>query len=44
MKKKLDRELPLNEVRDFLKRQLEAALGISYETCSLSDLMVKCKV
>ncbi|MCP4629207.1 MAG: lipoyl(octanoyl) transferase LipB [bacterium] len=38
MKEELDRELPLNEVRDCLKRQLEAALGISYETCSLSDL------
>ena len=38
MKNELDRELPLNEVRDFLKTQLKAALGISYENCSLSDL------
>jgi lipoate-protein ligase B len=44
MKKELDRELPLNEVRNFLKSQLKSALGISYENCSLSDLMVQCKV
>lgn len=38
MKTELDRELPLSEVKDCLKRQLEAVLGISYKTCSLSDL------
>ena len=38
MKKELDRELPLNEVRDYLKEQLRLALGISYENCSLSDI------
>ncbi len=38
MKKELNRDLPFDEVRDFLKIQLEAALGISYEPCSLSDL------
>ena len=38
MKKELDRELPLNEVRDYLKDQLRSALGISYENCSLSDI------
>ena len=44
MKKELNRELPLKEIRDSLKNQLETALGISYETCNLSDLSLSLKV
>jgi lipoate-protein ligase B len=38
MKQELGRELPMEEVRTVLKDQLKAALGISFEDCSLSDL------
>jgi lipoate-protein ligase B len=42
MRNELGRELPLDEVLNILKNQLKAALGISFENCSLSDL--KCQL
>ena len=38
MRKELGQELPLNEVRDALKDHLKAALGLTFENCSLPDL------
>jgi lipoate-protein ligase B len=38
MKNELGKELPFNEVLNVLKDQLKAALGISFENSSLSDL------
>ena len=38
MNKELGKELPMAEVEHFLKNQLAAVLGLSFETCKLSDL------
>jgi lipoate-protein ligase B len=38
MKQELDQNLPMDEVLVVLKDQLKAALGISFEDCSLPDL------
>jgi lipoate-protein ligase B len=44
MQAELGRQLPIDDVRNVLKNQLEAALGISFENCSLSDLADMLKV
>jgi len=38
MRKELGRELPLTEVVNSLRDQLQAALGMSFENCDLSEL------
>jgi lipoate-protein ligase B len=38
MNKELGKELPMAEVEHFVKNQLAAVLGLSFETCKLSDL------
>jgi lipoate-protein ligase B len=43
MKHELGNDLPLNEVRNILKNQLKAALGITFKNCSLSDLEYQLK-
>jgi len=44
MKHELGHELPLNEVRNILKNQLKAALGITFENRYLSDLESQLKI
>jgi lipoate-protein ligase B len=38
MQKELGQALPVDEVLDALKNQLPAALGISFQNCTLSEL------
>jgi lipoate-protein ligase B len=44
MKKELGEDLPMDDVRTALKKRLGAALGISFENCSLSDLEERLQV
>jgi len=44
MRNELGNELPLKKVRNVLKNQLKAALGISFVNCGLSELKSRLKV